>query len=410
MSKTTHTVRAAEVRKYSHPECPGIQKYSLLVSVVDLPDGIRNDPNARDATGLNRKVYREIKANLQGEDAPLGIFDLMNRGIVILAESVKLRDKAKGLWELEIHDGQGILDGGHTYKLITEGNAARSNRENQYVELLVRTGVERDLRPYLSRGLNSSVSVARESLDNLAEKYDWLKGLVKGKPYFDDISWKESDSGKFDVRDLLSAMEVMNIFDFPNGDGRHPISAYEKWSTPSKKFSEDQDENRKSPKRSKYFRCSPVLIDALHLYDVIRREFPIIYNKEDVGRAGKLDIVEQARKANFLFPFSGAEPAELRLTKGAAFPLFAAFRNCIELDPEAVSPKTASLCWKGGFASVLELWSEVAPELCRITRDATKDIGHKPDMLGKNRGHWANLHRAVEVFQLRKELKLQKGM
>lgn len=57
------------------------------------------------------------------------------------------------------------------------------------------------------------------------------------------------------------------------------------------------------------------------------------------------------------------------------------------------------------FSAVLELWNEVAPDLIRADASATDDIGHKPDQIGKNRGHWNNMHQTVELIILRNELK-----
>jgi hypothetical protein len=60
------------------------------------------------------------------------------------------------------------------------------------------------------------------------------------------VAWRESDQGHIDVRDLISTLEALNIFDFPNDSGQHPVTAYEKWSVPAKKFAADFDRHRDS--------------------------------------------------------------------------------------------------------------------------------------------------------------------
>ena len=67
-----------------------------------------------------------------------------------------------------------------------------------------------------------------------------------------------------------------------------------------------------------------------------------------------------------------------------------------------IDPKSGQAVWDGGFDSVIDLWKFAAPEICRATKDLIKDIGHKPDQLGKNRGHWSNMHKTVELFILRR--------
>jgi len=71
-----------------------------------------------------------------------------------------------------------------------------------------------------------------------------------------------------------------------------------------------------------------------------------------------MNIVEkQAKAANLNFPFAELPPSEYRLTKGASYPMLAAFRNMVATD------SSGNATWQGGFKSVLRLWSEAGPEL-----------------------------------------------
>lgn len=403
MSVTTHKLRVAEARRFKHPEFPEIEKHYFLVCAKDVPSGIRTDANARDPKGLNRRVYREVHESLMGRDTTPGTFDLMNKGIVCLAEKVKRIDDHN--YELTIKDGQGIVDGGHTYKIICDAQDDPSLPDEQYVEFQVRTGIRDSLITDIARGLNTGIQVKDHSIANLDGKYDWIKDELAGTSYANCIAWGESDEGDYDVRDLICVLEAMNIFDYPNDTGNHPVTAYEKWSVPTSKFSKDFDEHKFEPTKAKYYRLRPILRDALVLYDRIRHDFREIYNREELGQAGKLDIVEEAKgKKKFVFPFSGLPSTQYRLTKGALYPIFGAFRNKIEINPD-----TGDARWEGGFSTVLALWNNVAPEIIRETKEATKTYGHKPDMIGKNRGHWANMHKTVELHILREAIRMTKG-
>lgn len=401
MSATTHRVRVVEARRIKHPVFPNIEKHYFLVRASELPDGIRTDANARDPKGLKRRVYQDVRRSLMGEAATVGTFDLMNKGIVCLAERVKRI--SDDVYELEIDDGQGIVDGGHTYRIIVEAQSDPQLPDGQCVELQVRTGVDPDLITDISRGLNTAIAVKSHSIDNLDGKYEWMKDLLKKEPYYNQIAWKEDDTGEYDVRDLICVLEALNIFDFPNDEPKHPISAYEKWSAPAKKFSDDADANEGNLSGSVYFRLGSILKDALVLYDRVRHDFRAVYDQADLGIAAKLDIVEHSDEKRFSFPFAKLLNSDARLTKGALFPIFAAFRNCVFED------KGGKVKWVGGFDSTLALWEAVAPELCLQTKQATKDYGHKPDMLGKNRGHWTNMHQTVELHILRQKMKATKG-
>jgi len=397
MGSTTHQIRVAEVRRVKHPVFPEIEKHYMTVRALDLPGGIRKDANARDGEGqdLRKQVYKEVQKSLLAENTMPGIFDLKNKGIVILAESV--RKVSDDVYELIIEDGQGIVDGGHTYEIICKAQSESEIPEDQYVEVQVRTGVDKDLITDISAGLNTGIAVKHHSIANLDGKFDWMKEEVSGQVYEDTIAWRESDDGDYDVRDLICILEAMNIFDFPNDSGTHPVSAYEARERVMRKFSEDHDAHEDDLKNSTYWRLRPLLREALVLYDRIRFDFRNVYNEADLGNAGALDIMEHSKgKHKYSFPFSGLPNSEWRLTKGALYPLFASFRNMVSIDPETGMAK-----WDGGFASVLTLWEAIQVELATQTKAAIKDYGRKPDILGKSRGHWNNVHKTVENRLLR---------
>jgi len=395
MGVTTHRLRAVEARRVKHPVLPSIEKHYMLVQAMDLPNGIRKDANAREATGLNRRVYKDVQKSLLAEQTSPGIFDLKNKGIVILAESV--RKIGDDVYEVQINDGQGIVDGGHTYEIICDAQFNASIPDEQYVEVQVRTGVPTDLITEISSGLNTGIAVKAHSIANLDGKYEWIKEELRHTPYYHRIAWRESDDGDYDVRDLISALEAMNVIDYPNDQGTHPVAAYDAPNRVADRFSSDADKNEAYPEHSTYRRLRPILKDALYLFDVIRRDFRDVYNGQKLGNAGALDIVERAAKdKTFDFPFANLEPSQFRLTKGALYPLFAAFRNKVQ-----VSKDTGLAEWDGGFQSVLDLWKACRIELVTQTQAAIKDYGRKPDVLGKSRGHWNNVHKTVEVYVLR---------
>ena len=69
-------------------------------------------------------VYRDVNASLEGKEATPGSFDLMNKGITILALGVRLLDKDEQIYEVTVDDKEGgIGDGAHTAKIIEKCNA-----------------------------------------------------------------------------------------------------------------------------------------------------------------------------------------------------------------------------------------------------------------------------------------------
>jgi hypothetical protein len=144
-----------------------------------------------------------------------GTFDLMNKGITILARAVKMVDKDKGLFDLIIDDEEGgIVDGAHTAKIIEEANLESTIPDEQFVEVYVRTGVTSDLVSDITRGLNTGIQVAPQSIYNIAGVFDWLKEEISEQSYAGQISWRESDNEDYDVRDLISVLKCSTSWIF----------------------------------------------------------------------------------------------------------------------------------------------------------------------------------------------------
>ena len=328
MGKQVHRVPAFESRKVSHPVFETIHKYWLTVKATDFPSGVSAAANAREPVGLNRMVYRDVRASLEGKEATPGSFDLMNKGITILALSVRLVDKDKQVFEVVVDDeAGGIVDGAHTAKIIEKCNVDGTTHPEQYVEVFIRTGVEDTLITDIARGLNTGMQVAPKSIYNIDGVFDWLKAEVAGKPYEQMISWRESDNANYDVRDLISVLEMFNILDFPNDGGKHAQYRRRKMSIPLEKFAHQifEENNKKPEKNSKYYRMRPILNDALVLYDHIRHDSRGIRN-EAGGSAGKMNIIEEGSKDRKLeFPFAQLPPRistdeRRRLPDGGRFP------------------------------------------------------------------------------------------
>jgi hypothetical protein len=409
MAIKPYRFEVAEARSFKHPKFPTIQKHLFLVPAASLPKGIPEKANLREATGMNRAVYKDVRESLRGNEALPGSFDLLNLGITIIGEEVRAIDKR--IFEVMIDDEYGIANGGHTANLIWECQDDDTIAEGQHVEVRILTGVEgpdqHTLRVDIARGQNTGISVKAQSIFELDGVFAGIKKVIEPFEWASDVAYKESDTKELDVRELISALELMNVIDFPNRSGTHPISAYEKWSLPLKKYGDDFEKHRDAPNERKYAKLEPLLPEILELYDIIRRDFLRVYSEEVSSHAAKLRIVEQAgaKAGKFRFRFANLEAHDRRLTKGAAYPILGTFRNYVKINPD-----TQVAEWVGGFEHVKRVWSQIAKVLVLETKEAIKEIGNAPDTLGKNRNHWSNLYRAVENFFLREEIeRLQAG-
>lgn len=357
-----------------------ITRHILFVPVGKVPKGLPLDPNAR-VPNTNRRVYQEIEKSLLNKEGTPNTFHLKHKGITIVA--AKVEEKRDGEYLVTLTKGQGILDGGHTYQLLTM-DRDEDLPDNQFVKFEVLTNVEDDWIVEVAAGLNTSMQVQAMSLDNLAEKFDWIKDVLKNESYLKEIAWRENEPGEFDARDLISLMTCFNVDLFPNADDTQPVMAYEKKSQALKSF----EDNPKS-----YRRLEPILKDILILHDTIRRDSREHWNDAG-GSFGKLAFVESRKRGEFTFPFTG-ETAEYRLMNGALYPMLAAFRWMVTDDG-----KGKAVRWKGGFKEVLRRWKSSAEELLRMTVQVSNELGRNPNAIGKSRSHWANLHARVAMRDL----------
>jgi hypothetical protein len=378
------TLHAPFARRIPDPvfaDSRGTIRHILFVPVREVPPGIGLDPNAR-TPNINRSVYREIQRHLLEEEGEPGTFHLKNRGIVMIAS--KLEQKGEDTYVVTVNDGEGILDGGHTYHLITgDGRGDVELPEDQWVKFEILTHVPPEWVAELAGGLNTSIQVKAMSLDDLAGRFEWIKAELKGEPYFDKVAFRENEQGDVDVRDIVAFLTMFNIDRFPNNGDAQPVEAYASKSKVLTWFEKDSEQ---------YERLRPILKDILVLHDTIRYESRDHWN-EGGGKYGHLAFVEGRKRGLWTFPFIG-ETHQFRLTNGALYPLIASFRWMVENGP------TGDVQWRGGFGAVLDVWRQSAEELLRSVNQASVELGRNPNAVGKSKNLWSNLHRLVAMRDL----------
>lgn len=362
----------------------GISRHILYVPVAAVPAGIPLDPNAR-TPNLRKRVYRQVEDSLldRGENVA-GTFHLKHKGITMIAHSVD--SVGEDSFEVTIKDGEGIVDGGHSYQLILNHKAKSELPKDQVVKFEILCGIPPEWIADIAGGLNTSVQVEPMSLDNLAGKFEWLKEELAGESYAEKIAWRENDDGVYDVLYLLSVLTCFNIFAYPNDGEVQPVVAYEKKSGVLKQFETNPEQ---------YQKLRPIAKDIFTLHDRIGYESKDIYNNFTKGKFGRWSFVETQKSTCYVFTDLQAQH---QLMKGALFPLLSAMRWMV-----TENPSTGNAMWQDGFDSVLELWREVAPELLTQTGQASQELGRNPRALGKSRNHWSSLHSKVGLRYLQKK-------
>ncbi|MBV6657432.1 MAG: AIPR family protein, partial [Devosiaceae bacterium] len=211
-----------------------MERHLFMVPVGAVPKGIPDDPNAR-RPKTSKRVYQKVRASLFNQDCEPGTFHLKNKGITIIANGVQSKGNDEYVVSM-INGVHGIVDGGHTYKLITDAQSDEALPADQFVTIEVRVGVPDTWIPEIAGGLNTSVQVQDMSLDNLANAFQWIKHEIRHEPYYDSIAWSENDPGEYDARDIVSLLAMFNVDIHPNDGDDHPVYGYEKKSMALKAF------------------------------------------------------------------------------------------------------------------------------------------------------------------------------
>ena len=144
---------------------PGYKNYLAVIDVRHLPDlEDWRDINVRDAK-LRGRVPAAIRRSFAEKPEE---FFFMNRGMVIAAERVEFSESGPQkkidlvMRDPEIH---GLLDGGHTYRVVSEASKTMSRDEaTRYVRVEIITGFDRESISDVVEARNTSNQVRDEFL------------------------------------------------------------------------------------------------------------------------------------------------------------------------------------------------------------------------------------------------------
>lgn len=382
MSRIKARFEATYARRMPDPVFEGAQRYFLMMPVEAIAEGLPKDPNPRDQR-IDRGIYKQVKESLLNDDGSLpNAFHLKNKGITLFASRVAhVEDDT---YDVVFEEGDGTLDGGHTYEII---NAARERIEDaidagadmrQHVLVQVYAGYPRTLVPELAGGLNTAVQVQEMSLAELRRDFDWIKEAIDDERMLSYIAFRENQRAPYDARDVIMALDVFNIGEWPNDGEEYPVRAFQSKA-------KVLDAYLKAPES--YRRLAPIVRDILVLYETIAKEARHLHNGAG-GKGGKLAFVETKTRGKFYFPFLDATD-NARLTRGALLPMLGAFRWMVDEDDDG------DFVWRTSFDDVLALWERVGAELMKATQATSEDLSRQPNLIGKSRNHWATLHSTV---------------
>lgn len=388
-------VHAPLVRRFPAPkgapsDFASVDTYLMRVRASELPSGIPDDANPREPN-LNRRVYRRVRSSLMGEQGT-GSFHLKHGGIVIIADRVeKVGEDHYRLW-FDRDLKQGIANGNHSYTLILESQA-EGIPEDQYVEIKVHTSVPVESVADLADGLNTSMQVREESLADLRNQFDWLKEALGAHVNgLSAVAWHEGNEGDYDVREVLAILMALDPSRYTLADPVGIENTYARVSSVFNSYLADSEPVQ---------RFAPIALEAMELYEYIRRTAPKLWNASNNGRFRKTKLADRVAPYTFPFTLDGAghaEIGEVRLTKAAAMPCLAAFRALVEVPEDGSAVK-----WRYDFAEIKQMWDDYGIELLREVHEAiVRQHNGNTHYAGRSPMLYRSTTRILELADLRR--------
>ncbi|PAX60133.1 AIPR family protein [Brunnivagina elsteri] len=325
---------------------------------------------------LTGSVARAIVTTLMEEPEK---FVIKNQGIYLLTEkaSHSKGSGGEGILTLRFSDPQkhGLVNGGHTFQAIRQvaEDQERPEQWNPYVRLHIfeMGSADSSVITEMAEGLNRSLQVDNPSLENLRGTFDEIRKSLEGKCGYEEIAYRQGDSGNVDIQQVLMYMSLLNIKKFPDRK-IHPHTIFSQPKVVLNNFIEDI-----KSEDSAFKRMIPHLHEILVLTDLIQR-FAVeqqILGRLKVSNGKKQNRIRSEKNKNRQAYFAGGA-IEGRLPAGLLYPMLAAFRSNI-------SPKS----WSEGKFEWLtkpeDLLKATIEEMAQIVRQEYDDNKSKPAEVGR---------------------------
>ena len=366
--------------------------YIAIIRVADLTSEIQGwrKINARDAnpsSGTSKKIKRSFEENPE-------MFLYRNRGLTLLTDKASFDNKTCEV-TLEMSDPtrNGLLDGGHTYRVLMDFVENTSEEERANIVGCVRMEIIEGITNLddaisIVHARNTSAPVKEESLAELLGLFAPIKEVLAGKPYADRIAYKEyeldadGEPKDIDIKEVLSYLACFDAEVFTRE--KHPILAYSGKTEVIKHFTSNKD------RMCKYVHLLPAILE---LRDEIYARLPDSYD----GHFGKLTGVTYTGNKPRMIPeelsFSGKE-SKYRIPSSFIYPILAAFRNLVRITGDNTE-------WK---EEPIKFYRSIEKELASRVCGQALEL-RNPNKLGKDSATWGRCFDLVELETLRRGLK-----
>jgi hypothetical protein len=386
------------VRKFQDPANEAIAIHHAYIPVVEfkrelLPD----DVNPRSHDEMSGRVPKAIEGSVASNPED---FHLLNRGILILAQSCTYDNNTKML-EIRIDDPEvgGIADGGTTDRVLArmlDANVLKNQKKtaeemirslkSAFVHVEVISGAFTNKLVALAGARNTSNQVKEFALDNLDHKFDWLKDVIENSPLAGRIRYRENDPEAVDIRTVLAILTMFH----PKWDAeqKEPVVAYSGKGGILSYFRDDEW-------LPGYLQLKHVVVDILELFDYVHEHFQeqyIAFNRAVKDSGAKFGKRREVGKGKVL-QITNTE-VSYSVPDGWLYPVVASLRMLLNFG----DPKGAG--WK---LDPFMYFNKYGYELVGDVMEQSANYGYNPQTVGKSRPVWAGLRGRVKLKRMELE-------
>jgi hypothetical protein len=300
-----------------------------------------------------KKMIETVEQNPQA-------FHIKNRDITFICESFELAQQAtNGTRQLnialsddaendyldkEISDARkvGIADGGHTFAVISntvqrlEDLKLLEGWTEPFVRVRFITSKAAFVIPEeMVEALNTSTQVKEHTMDEYRNEFQPLKDVFVASGFdLKNISFRENDSGAWDIRDILQRLgcflkDKQNLGPQPYKSKQKALKLYIDPKT-----------------REEFLALSDVMKDVAFLPEYIEAQFSSKENMKTRNRFGGLRVVKPL-KEDHVYPGINLRTRH-RLDLAATLPLAGAFRELLQTNP-STGKQFWIVDWKEAF-------------------------------------------------------------
>lgn len=374
------------------------------------------EPNPR-GQKLTTEVARAIQSSLLDRD---GHFHRKNRGILLAVENFHYDNKTGQLsWTEGDIEEHGCVDGGHTLAVIDKlvggtewAKAADASRKRaaedgrspadavkpQFVTLQIVKGLKADELAEVAGARNNSVNVEKFALQELEDKFDFLKKELEKAGLLHLIAFKQNEvgvNGKIaDVVFVLQCMTTLDNVEFA-GEQNQPYHAY--WSR--SKTVRDFIKVRKN-----FERIAMLAPDALALPEYIISKYRDWYQKGSgksntgrpaFGRTSECKSISKPTDFHFLPIVRKQQSAPSKVaytlrTNALAMPILSALRTIVSNDSKKAT-------W---LADPYEFVDRIGPTVVDSLSGSISSMRGAATVVLKNKEVWKNLYVQAKMAAL----------